>query len=67
MEWIRGKDIPSIYPIKRTYAYDLLQQFRAESDDWIKDGNVLIVKKESFEEWWKKHGQNKTNRRNKAG
>lgn len=53
MEWIRGKDIPNIYPVKKTYAYELLKQFRTESDAWIKDGNVLIVKKEEFEKWWK--------------
>jgi hypothetical protein len=56
MEWIRAKDLPNIYPIKKTYAYDLLRQFRAESDGWIKDGRVLIVKKEEFERWWKNKG-----------
>lgn len=53
MDWIRGRDIPNVYPVKKTYAYELLRQFRAESDAWIKDGNVLIVKKEEFEAWWK--------------
>ena len=66
MEWIRGKDIPSIYPIQRTYAYELLRHFRAESDDWIKDGQVLIVKKDSFEEWWKRYGQRNDQRKQRA-
>lgn len=56
MEWIRAKDITEVYPIKKTYAYDLLRQFRAESDGWIKDGRVLIIKKEEFERWWKNKG-----------
>ena len=57
MDWIRAKDLPSIYPIKRTYACELLKQFRAESDGWIKDGRVLIIKKEDFERWWKQKNQ----------
>jgi len=53
MEWIRVSDLPSVYPIKPAYAYELVKQFRAESDDWIKDGRASLVKKRSFEEWWK--------------
>lgn len=57
MDWIRAKDIPSEYPISKTKACDLTRQFRAETDDWIKDGRVLIIKKESFERWWKQRSR----------
>lgn len=57
MDWIRAKDLPNHYPVSRRYITDLLRQFRAESDDWIKDGRVMIVKKESFEEWWKQRSR----------
>ena len=63
MDWIRAKDLPSIYPIKRTYACELLKQFRAESSAWIKDGKVLIVKKEDFEEWWKNRSSRQSARK----
>lgn len=61
MDWIRGKEIPSIYPIGRTYAYELLRQFTAEADpqNYIKDGRVLIVRQESFEDWWRNRGKDK--------
>lgn len=61
MDWIRAKDVCSEYPISKSKAYDLLQQFRAESKDWIKDGRIVIIKKSSFEEWWKRHGTCKGN------
>ena len=54
MEWIRAKDLPSIYPVSQRYITDLLREFRAQNKDgWIKDGKVMIVKKEVFERWWK--------------
>lgn len=56
-EWIRGRDIPQIYQIGKTHAYELLGQFRAESSAWIKDGKVLIVRKEDFETWWRQRSQ----------
>lgn len=57
MEWIRAKNLTSEYPIGKSYAQELLNQFRAQSDDWIKDGRVLMVKKDSFETWWKQRGE----------
>ena len=59
MDWIRGKEIPSIYPIGRTYAYELLKQFMEEADmeDFIKDGKVLIVRQAAFEDWWRQRGR----------
>ena len=66
MEWIRAKDLPIVYPIGRSYAYELLQQFKAESDGYIKDGKVLLVKKEDFERWWKEHGERKDQRKQRA-
>ena len=57
MEWIRAKDLPSIYPVSQRYITDLLREFRSQNKDgWIKDGRVLIIKKEEFEKWWKKRG-----------
>lgn len=54
MDWIRAKDLPSHYPVSRRYITDLLREFRAQNKDgWIKDGKVMIVKKEVFERWWK--------------
>jgi len=54
MEWIRAKDLPSIYPVSQRYITDLLREFRVQNKDgWIKDGKVMIVKKEVFERWWK--------------
>lgn len=59
MEWIRAKQIPSIYPIGRTYAYELLKEFteEADRDDFIKDGKVLIVRQTAFEDWWRQRGR----------
>ena len=59
MDWIRAKDVCSEYPISKSKAYDLIHQFRAESRDWIKDGRIVIIRKSSFEEWWKRHGTRK--------
>lgn len=59
MDWIRAKDIPSEYPISKSKAYDLVSQFRADTKDWIKDGRIVIIRKSSFEEWWKRHGTHK--------
>ena len=59
MEWIRAKDIPSEYPISKSKAYDLVSQFRADTRDWIKDGRIVIIRKSSFEDWWRKHGESK--------
>jgi len=59
MDWIRAKDIPSEYPISKSKAYDLVSQFRADTRDWIKDGRIVIIKKSSFEDWWRKHGESK--------
>lgn len=63
MEWIRGKDIPKTYQIGKTHAYELLGQFRAESSAWIKDGKVLIIRKEDFEEWWKNRSSRQSARK----
>ena len=59
MNWIRGKDIPTEYPIGKTYAYELLKHFVSEADpqDYIKDGKVLIVKQAAFEDWWRRRGR----------
>lgn len=53
-EWLRPKDIISIYGIGKTRAYELTRQFRQEADlgDYIKDGGVLIVNRNAFETWW---------------
>jgi len=59
MDWIRAKDIPSEYPISKSKAYDLVSQFRADTRDWIKDGRIVIIRKSSFEDWWRKHGESK--------
>ena len=66
-DWIRAKDVTSFYPVSRRYVTDLLRQFRAEEDDWIKDGKVLLIKKDSFEEWWKQHGRRKSDRKQAQG
>lgn len=58
MDWIRAKDLPNHYPVSRRYITDLLRQFRAENEDgWIKDGKVMIVRKEDFERWWKQRSR----------
>ena len=58
MDWIRAKDLPNHYPVSRRYITDLLREFRAESKDgWIKDGRVMMVRKEDFERWWKQRSQ----------
>lgn len=59
MEWVRAKEISSIYPVSPRYVTELLKQYRAEEDDWIKDGKVLLIKKDSFEAWWKQRGRKK--------
>lgn len=59
MDWIRARDMTNVYPIGKTYAHELLRRFRQDANprDWIKDGNVLLVKKEAFEDWWKQKSQ----------
>lgn len=54
-EWMRPKEIASTYGIGRTRVYELVSQFRQEADPkyFIKDGGVLIVQREAFEEWWR--------------
>jgi len=52
-EWIRSSDVSSIYQVSKSYSYELLKQFKAQSDDWIQDGKILLIKKISFETWWK--------------
>ena len=60
MDWIRAKDMPNHYPVSRRYITDLLREFRAENKDgWIKDGKVMMVRKEDFEEWWKRRSRNR--------
>ena len=59
MEWIRAKNIPNTYGIGKSTAYALLKEFIAQADkeDYIRDGKVLIVRKEKFEDWWRKRGR----------
>lgn len=58
MDWIRAKDLCSEYPIGKNKANELLRQFRAQSNDWIKDERMVLLKKSSFEDWWKEKGRN---------
>ncbi len=53
--WIRTTEIPEYYRIGKTKAFDLLREFKAQtdSDNWIKDGRVVIVRQEEFEKWWR--------------
>lgn len=59
MSWVRAKALPDEYGIGRTYAYELLKQFTATTDpvNFIRDGKVLIVRRESFEDWWRNRGK----------
>lgn len=67
MEWIRVSDIPSVYPIKPAYAYELVKQFRAESDGWIKDGKASLIRKADFEQWWKEKSLRRQNANRQQG
>ena len=51
--WIRMKDVPSYYCFGRTKAYELVKEFQAGADkrDYIRDGKVLLIKKQAFEDF----------------
>lgn len=57
--WIRAKEIPEKYKIGKTKSYTLLREFKAQTDtkNYIKDGKVLIVRQDQFEEWWENRGR----------
>lgn len=57
--WIRAQEIPDIYRIGKTKSYELLREFKVQTDskNYIKDGKVLIVRQEQFEEWWQNRGR----------
>lgn len=59
--WIRAKDIPDYYSLSRWKGYELARLFKAQADrcDVVKDGKILLVKKEPFEEWWRQRGEKK--------
>lgn len=59
--WIRAKDIPDFYSLSRWKGYELARLFKAQADkeDYIKDGKILLVKRESFENWWRQRGEKK--------
>lgn len=53
--WIRAKLMPDYYGISKATVYRLLADFRSEHPkDTIKNGNILIVRREKFEDWWGK-------------
>lgn len=59
--WIRAKDIPDYYSLSRWKGYELARLFRAQADrgQYIKDGKIFLLKKESFENWWRQKGEKK--------
>ena len=59
--WIRARDIPDFYSLSRWKGYELARLFKAQADreDFIKDGKILLIKRESFEEWWRHKGERK--------
>jgi len=59
MDWIRAKDIPAYYPISRSYGAELVRQFEQDADPqaYIRDGRILIVRRDKFEEWWRERGR----------
>jgi hypothetical protein len=58
-QWIRAKDIPAEFGIKKSKTYELLREFQAQTDprNYIKDGKVLIVRIEEFVDWWRNRGR----------
>lgn len=59
--WIRAKDIPDYYSISRWKGYELERLFRAQADseDYIKDGKIALVRISAFESWWRQRGEKK--------
>lgn len=54
-EWIRVRNIPDVYQIGKTKAFELAREFKAQSDpkNFIVDGKITILRKEAFEQWWR--------------
>lgn len=54
-QWIRGRDVQTVYHIGKTKAYELLREFQHQTDqkNIIRDGRVLLIKVEAFEDWWR--------------
>jgi hypothetical protein len=51
--WIRVRDLGEYYSMSRAHAYELAARFRAmaDADDVIKDGRIVLIRKEAFEEF----------------
>ena len=54
-EWIRVRNIPAEYQIGKTKSFELVREFKAQSDpqNYIVDGKITILRKEAVEKWWR--------------
>lgn len=59
-KWLRGRDVQTEYHIGKSKAYDLLREFRYQTDpkNIIRDGRVLLIRTDAFEEWWRNRKAN---------
>ena len=51
--WIRAKDVSAYYSFGRSKSYELMREFKEKTDkrNYIRDGKVLLIKKQAFEDF----------------